>query len=171
MRGGTAAPSSNFTTAGGYTPIPDQQSMGGLGAGDVFIDCCGETVPVRDPSLSHILEIFLSPFPSSKRRGPRLLFHRMSRCIVTRSPGYCQHQPPLPSTLQGRRRSTEPEGERQREVEMISARDLIAPPHCRHRLCQHGSCPSQCAVPAASAIPAPEIDGRGTYRSSSHSWG
>ena len=44
---GGGQPSTNYTTAGGYTPIPDQQSMGGLGAGDVYIDCCGETVPVR----------------------------------------------------------------------------------------------------------------------------
>ena len=47
--GGGAAGSSaggNYTTAGGYTPIPDQYSMGGVGPGDVFIDACGETVPV-----------------------------------------------------------------------------------------------------------------------------
>ncbi len=31
---------------GGYTPIPDQYSMGGVGAGDVYIDACGETIPV-----------------------------------------------------------------------------------------------------------------------------
>mmetsp|Transcript_27482 Transcript_27482/g.72562 ORF Transcript_27482/g.72562 Transcript_27482/m.72562 type:complete len:404 (+) Transcript_27482:73-1284(+) len=40
------APAPNFTPAGGYTPIPDQQSMGGVGAGDVYIDACGETIPV-----------------------------------------------------------------------------------------------------------------------------
>jgi hypothetical protein len=45
--GGGAAGGGNYTTAGGYTPIPDQYSMGGVGPGDVFIDACGETVPVR----------------------------------------------------------------------------------------------------------------------------
>jgi hypothetical protein len=45
--GGGAAAGGNYTTAGGYTPIPDQYSMGGVGPGDVFIDACGETVPVR----------------------------------------------------------------------------------------------------------------------------
>mmetsp|Transcript_28529 Transcript_28529/g.66684 ORF Transcript_28529/g.66684 Transcript_28529/m.66684 type:complete len:346 (-) Transcript_28529:55-1092(-) len=39
-----------YTTAGGYTPIPDQQTMGGVGAGDVYIDACGETVPVSSLS-------------------------------------------------------------------------------------------------------------------------
>jgi len=49
--GGGAAAGGNYTTAGGYTPIPDQHSMGGVGPGDVFIDACGETVPVRTSSL------------------------------------------------------------------------------------------------------------------------
>jgi len=40
----------NYTTAGGYTPIPDQYSMGGVGASEVFIDACGETVPVSSLS-------------------------------------------------------------------------------------------------------------------------
>mmetsp|Transcript_27484 Transcript_27484/g.72570 ORF Transcript_27484/g.72570 Transcript_27484/m.72570 type:complete len:308 (+) Transcript_27484:73-996(+) len=44
------APAPNFTPAGGYTPIPDQQSMGGVGAGDVYIDACGETIPVSSLS-------------------------------------------------------------------------------------------------------------------------
>jgi hypothetical protein len=45
--GGGGAAGGNYTTAGGYTPIPDQYSMGGVGPGDVFIDACGETVPVH----------------------------------------------------------------------------------------------------------------------------
>ena len=49
--GGGAAAGGNYTTAGGYTPIPDQYSMGGVGPGDVFIDACGETVPVRALSV------------------------------------------------------------------------------------------------------------------------
>ncbi len=45
-RNGAPGNGANYTTAGGYTPIPDQQSMGGIGPSDVYIDCCGETVPV-----------------------------------------------------------------------------------------------------------------------------
>ncbi len=36
----------HVVATGGYTPIPDQYSMGGVGAGDVYIDACGETIPV-----------------------------------------------------------------------------------------------------------------------------
>lgn len=52
LKAGPAGPSTQgqYTTAGGYTPIPDQQSMGGVGAGDVYIDACGETVPVSQLS-------------------------------------------------------------------------------------------------------------------------
>lgn len=48
--GGASSSGGNYTTAGGYTPIPDQYSMGGVGPGDVFIDACGETVPVANLS-------------------------------------------------------------------------------------------------------------------------
>ena len=50
--GGSGAAGGNYTTAGGYTPIPDQYSMGGVGPGDVFIDACGETVPVLSRAQS-----------------------------------------------------------------------------------------------------------------------
>mmetsp|Transcript_51031 Transcript_51031/g.119979 ORF Transcript_51031/g.119979 Transcript_51031/m.119979 type:complete len:346 (+) Transcript_51031:2-1039(+) len=51
--GGQPAPQQggNFTTAGGYTPVVDQATMGGVGSDSVFIDCCGETVPVNQLSI------------------------------------------------------------------------------------------------------------------------
>ena len=99
MKGGTAAPSSNFTTAGGYTPIPDQQSMGGLGAGDVFIDCCGETVPVRDPGLCTQPEFFHLAFSLLSTWRQRSSPTTSAGAL---SPGHRrrQHQLSLPSALQ-----------------------------------------------------------------------
>ena len=82
--GGGAAAGGNYTTAGGYTPIPDQYSMGGVGPGDVFIDACGETVPVL---------AFVCAPPHQPRA--RDCWGRRRCCFRVLSPVFAPFLPPL----------------------------------------------------------------------------